>query len=252
MDSAPSEAYHTSLQSTSRSVRRIDARFISKLGRGRQHSLFERTALDSHADTSCAGSNAVAIELTSEKVNVYPFSGDLPAMKEVAIATALTIWESATTGEVWGLVLHETLYFGDRLQGSLLCPNQIRATGNKVQDIPVQFDATSRHSISVPNRLELPMELHGVISYISTRKPTDAEIERYQAGHLQSVELTDNMPWEPYSAKFAETEQAARAAPSVSAVRVTIPRQLVFDQAAEEEEEICYQQRFQRPPILDE
>jgi hypothetical protein len=53
--------------------------------------LFERTALDSHADTSCAGSNATAIELTGEKVNVYPFSDDLPSVKEVPIATVLKI-----------------------------------------------------------------------------------------------------------------------------------------------------------------
>ena len=61
----------TSLESTSRLIRRVDARFVSKLGEGKQHSLFERTALDSHADTSCAGS-----------VNVYLFSDDLPAIKK--------------------------------------------------------------------------------------------------------------------------------------------------------------------------
>ncbi len=33
---------------------------------------------------------------------------------------------------------------------------------------------------------------------------------------------------------------------------MTIPRQLVLDQAAEEEEKESYQQHFQRPPILDE
>ena len=58
---------------------------------------FERTSLDSHADTSCAGSNTVALELTGEKVTVYPFSDDLPAVKEVPIATVLTIWESQVT-----------------------------------------------------------------------------------------------------------------------------------------------------------
>ena len=181
-------AQSSSLMSNSRLVRRIDARFISKLKKGRQHSLFERTALDSHADTSCAGSNAVALKLTGEKVNVYPFSDDLPAVKEVPIATALTIWESPLTGEVWGLVLHEVLYFGNCLQGSLLCPNQLRAAGSNVQDVPVKFDAT------ISNRLEIPMEMHGVISFLSTRKPTDDEIERNHAGHLQSVELTDNLP----------------------------------------------------------
>ena len=242
-------AQSSSLMSNSRLVRRIDARFISKLKKGRQHSLFERTALDSHADTSCAGSNAVALELTGEKVNVYPFSDDLPAVKEVPIATALTIWESPLTGEVWGLVLHEVLYFGDRLQGSLLCPNQLRAAGNKVQDVPVQFDATSRHLVTISNRLEIPMEMHGVISFLSTRKPTDDEIEREHTGNLQSVELTDNLPWEPYSAKFAETETAARAAPSIAALRVIIPRTNLPQFETEEEEE--YRSNPQRPLLMD-
>jgi hypothetical protein len=234
-------------------VRRIDARFIAKIGKGRtNHSLFERTALDSHADTSCAGSNAAALELTGETVNVYPFSEDLPAVKAVPIATALTIWESPINGEVWGLVIHEALYFGDRLQGSLLCPNQIRAAGNAVQDTPVQFDAKSRHSIKIPGRLEIPMALHGVISYLSTRKPTAEEIQRFQTGQLQSVELTDSMPWEPYSTKFAETEEAARLAPSVSAIRVTIPRHRVANSKPEEEEEEVYRSNPQRPFILDE
>ncbi len=242
------------MESTSRSIRRIDARFISKLGKGDQNSLFERTALDSHADTSCAGSNATVIELTGETVNVYPFSDDLPAMEKVPIASTLTIWESATTGEVWGLVLHEALYFGDRLKGSLLCPNQIRAAGNQVHDVPVQFDAKSRHSIVVPGKLELPMALHGVISHLSTRKPTKDEISRYQEGLLQSVELTENTPWEPYSTKFAETEEAARQRPSVSAIRVTIPQASAPRHSPEEEEE---EDRYrsnnpQRPLIMDE
>jgi hypothetical protein len=249
--SVVAEAVSASLKSTSRSIRRIDARFIFKLGKGRQHSLFERTALDSHADTSCAGSNAVALELTGEKVNVYPFSEDLPAVTEVPIATALTIWESPKTGEIWGLVIHEALFFGDRLRGSLLCPNQIRAAGNIVEDVPVQFDASSRHAIDVPGRLEIPMELNGVISFLSTRKPTSAEIQSYHAGGLQSVELTEDTPWEPYSTKFAETEEAARAMPSVSAVRVVIPRHNVPNVVPEEEERCCASSP-QRPPIMNE
>ena len=242
------------MHSNSRLIRRVDARFISKLKKERaHHPLFERTALDSHADTSCAGSNAVALELTGEKVNVYPFSDDLPAVKEIPIATALTIWESPKTGEVWGLVLHEALYFGDRLQGSLLCPNQIRAAGNKVDDVPIQFDAASRHSITVKDKLELPMALHGLISFLSTRKPTEDELRRYQEGLLQSVELTDNVPWEPYSTKFAESEDAARTMPSISAaVRVVIPRPAPPCCASEEEEENCYCSNPQRPLVMDE
>jgi hypothetical protein len=127
----------------------------------------------------------------------------------------------------------------------------VRAAGHKVHDVPGQFDVTSRHSISVAGRIEFPMELHGVILFLSTRKPTDVELKQYDDGHLQSVELTENIPWEPDSTRFAESEKAARAAPSVSAVRVTIPRPKVSDIRSEEEEERAYH-RFQRPTILEE
>jgi hypothetical protein len=115
------------------------------------------------------------------------------------------------------LVIHEALYFGERLKESLLCPNQVRAAGNLVRDAPMQFDASSSHSITIPGKLEIPLEMHGVISYVRTRKPTVKEIDQYQLGEFQSVGLTEKIPWEPYSDKFAETEDAARSAKTVSA-----------------------------------
>ena len=151
------------------------------------------------------------LELTGEKVNVFPFSEDLPAVQEVPIATVMTIWESPKTGELWMLVIHEALYFGERLKESLLCPNQIRAAGNLVQDTPKQFDPQSAHSIIIPNRVELPLDMHGVISHLRTRKPMAEEIEQYTNGLFQEAVLTKDIPWEPYSTKFEMAETIARA-----------------------------------------
>jgi hypothetical protein len=170
-----------------------------------------RTSLDSHADTCCAGPNFTVLELTGEKVNVFPFSNKLSAVKDVPIATVATIWEDPRTGEMWLLILHEALYFGSSLQESLLCPNQLRAHGIKVNDTPVQFDPNSSHSIIVPDQMEIPLEMHGVVSSFRSRLPTNEEIERYHDGELQSVELTADVPWAPYSSKFEEVEKAARA-----------------------------------------
>lgn len=94
------------------------------------------------------------------------------------------------------------------------------------------------------------MELHGFISFLSTQKPTDEDVQCYHDGTLQSVELTENIPYEPYSARFTESEKAALAAPSVSAVHITIPRPKVSDNRPNKEEEEVYH-RFQHPPILD-
>ena len=76
----------------------------------------------------------IMLELTGEKVKVFPFSKDLQAVQEVPITTVLMIWESPTTGEIWMFVIHEALYFGDQLEESLLCPNQLWAVGNNDED----------------------------------------------------------------------------------------------------------------------
>jgi hypothetical protein len=149
------------------------------------------------------------LELSGEKVTVTPYSEQYDAMTDIPIATVVTVWENPKNGEAWMLVIHEALYFGNKLQESLLCPNQLRAAGNIVRDVPTQFDKTSSHSITVPGTLEIPLEMHGVISYLDTRLPTAEELEQYRAGQFQSVELTDNTPWEPYSETFAKREVKA-------------------------------------------
>jgi predicted hotdog family 3-hydroxylacyl-ACP dehydratase len=163
------------------------------------------------------------LELSGEKVTVTPYSEQYDAMTDIPIATVVTVWENPKNGEAWMLVIHEALYFGNKLQESLLCPNQLRAAGNIVRDVPTQFDKTSSHSITVPGTLEIPLEMHGVISYLDTRLPTAEELEQYRAGQFQSVELTDNTPWEPYSETFAKREVKARSAAAVASPRTKQP-----------------------------
>ena len=55
------------------------------------------------------------LELTGEKVNVFPFSEKLSAVKDVPIAMVATVWEDPKTGELWLLIIHEALYFGATL-----------------------------------------------------------------------------------------------------------------------------------------
>jgi hypothetical protein len=198
----------------------MDVRRISQVITDSSLLAMKRTALDSHADTCCAGSNMAVLDLTGEKVNVLPFSDTMEAVQDVPIATCVTIWEDPSNGAAWMLVIHEALYFGEALKDSLLNPNQLRAAGVIVNDAPQQFDATSSHSISVSGTLEIPLQMHGVISYFDTRLPTMEELERYRAGHFQSVELTEDNPWEPYSVKFAEREVAIRSTSSVTRPRL--------------------------------
>ena len=61
--------------------------------------------------------------------------------------------------------------------------------------------------------------MHGVISFLETRLPTMEEIEQYRDGQFQSVTLTNDVAWEPYSDAFAKREVAARSASAVSSPR---------------------------------
>ena len=87
--------------------------------------------MDSHADTCVAGANFLLVSADPDRsVNVSAFDENLPAIKDVPMGTAATLWQDPLTGRRFILEFNEVLFFGDRLQGaSLLNPNQMRLCG---------------------------------------------------------------------------------------------------------------------------
>jgi hypothetical protein len=167
-----------------------------------------RSELDSHADTCCAGINTVPFAYSEETVSVSPFIDDYSPLKNVKIASVVTAYDDPITGDTLFLVIHEALYFGAKLPQTLLNPNQLRSHGNRVHDVPKQFEPDSKHAIEIPHRdLTLPLGLDGIISYLPTRKPTPEEMKEFRAQPQESwIELTSDVPWKPYSKEFREAE----------------------------------------------
>jgi hypothetical protein len=133
---------------------------------------------------------------------VLPFIGEYQPLADIPITSVATAWDHPETGETYILVINEALYFGDRMNHSLICPNQLRDFGLIVNDVPSYYDQTSSHSIIIPSiNLELPLQMRGVFSYLDTRKPTDSELLR-----CKQVELTSETPWYPGSASKEEVE----------------------------------------------
>jgi hypothetical protein len=183
---------------------------MSMADRSSQNSLkvINRAELDSHADTCCAGPNTEPFAYSDESVNVSPFSETYKPLKDIPIASVVTVYDDPTNGRAVFLVIHEALYFGDKISQTLLNPNQMRAHGVTVDDTPRQFDATSEHAIRVPaQNLTMPLRMHGCISYIPTRKPTQEEMVEFRLLDSNSwIELTSDVPWEPYSKSFKDQE----------------------------------------------
>lgn len=164
-----------------------------------------RMELDTHADTCVAGNNTVVLDLTGKVVSVSPFcESEFKALEDIPVATVATAYDCPTTGKTYVLVINEALYFGDKMKHTLLCPNQLRANGVKVEDCPKQYDSTSTHSIRVPDAdLTIPLILRGVISGFNTRTPTHDEL----ADLSKHVELTSEVDWDPYAETFSTMEE---------------------------------------------
>ena len=108
--------------------------------------------LDSHADTSVVGSDFVMLddpESVTEHVNLAPLSDDNEPMKGIPVASCATAWVNPFNGRTYILVLHQILYFGERLWHSLTCPNQVRDHGNIVEDTPKRYDISSNHGVTL-------------------------------------------------------------------------------------------------------
>ena len=168
----------------------------------------DRTELDSHADTCIAGSNSMLLSEDGRQVTVSGFSSATPHHDNVPIATAATVWAN-DSGVRYLLVLHESLFFGDRIPGTLLNPNQLGANHVVVDECPRQFSDTSSHSLSAftenGDRVTIPLTLRGIMSGFESVKPTLEDLD-----NLERIHLTADMPWRPMSTHFEDEEDAAQ------------------------------------------
>ena len=178
--------------------------------------------LDSHADTCVAGPNCVQYEPADRTVTVHAYSNEYKPIPQVPVVTAATVWTCQDTGQDYLILIHESLFLGNRVESTLLNPNQMRAYGTMVDDVPVQFEPSSTHSICAKDEygdtVYIPLSMQGVISGFESRKPTPKELDT-----LPKVALTSPTTWDPCSESFAVAEEAALASPhKVAAARATL------------------------------
>jgi len=91
--------------------------------------------IDNHADTACFGKNFRVISFTSEVFSVSPYLSEYDSITNIPICTAATAVDM-DSGETIILKFGQGLWFGDRLNHSLINPNQCRSYGISVCDDP--------------------------------------------------------------------------------------------------------------------
>ena len=157
--------------------------------------------LDSHADTVVLGRNCVILAYTGRECDVSPYTDFYDAIKGVPIVSGATAWTSERTGETHILIFHEALWMGDTLQHSLINPNQLRHYGVHVQDNP--YDAVQLHLSTEDGSSVFPLQSEGTTIYLTTRTPTDRELQE-----CPHVELTSKTMWDPQDVRFPDPTES--------------------------------------------
>ena len=99
-------------------------------------SIEARNECDTNADTCCLGANWIILHHTTRTADVYPNDKSYQPVENVPIVTGATAYDDPVSGATFILVINEGLFYGSKLDHSLINPHQIRANGIGFWDNP--------------------------------------------------------------------------------------------------------------------
>ena len=152
------------------------------------------TEIDNHADTICFGSNFRPIYYTASVATVSPFLSEYESQMDVPIVTAATAYETGE-GETIILVFGQGLWFGDKMERSLINPNQCRAFGIRICDDPT--DPHRKLGIELNDNYFVPMQMDGTTCGFTTRCPSNEELDS-----CRTFVCSDEQTWDPNADNF--------------------------------------------------
>ena len=171
-----------------------------------------RCEMDSHADTCVAGPNFRIDEYTGENCDVTPYSPDYKPMTDIPIVNASTAFTDEKTGETVILRFNQVLWYGKKLNMSLINPNQMRHYGLTVSDDPT--DKAREFGITGDDFL-IPFAMEGTTIFFNSHVPTRWEME-----NCRVIEMTDDNPWNPMAVNIASVGS------SIPSIEATTYRQV--------------------------
>ena len=147
--------------------------------------------IDNHADTTCFGR---VISFTSEVCSVSPFFSEYDSVTDVPICTAALAVE-LESGETIILEFGQGLWFGERMEHSLINPNQCRSYGIRVCDDPT--DEYRKIGMELSGDYVVPFQMKGSTCYFQSRSPSLSEIET-----CRTFRVSNTDSWDPTTEIF--------------------------------------------------
>ena len=154
-----------------------------------------KLGFDSYADTCCAGRHArVESFLEGRTVSASGFSNTMPVMENLPLANVVYAYDTQD-GETFILRVNNSIYIGDQVEDSLLCPNQCRENGILIDTRPsISCNNESAATMECPQRdLRIPICHHGPLLFIPARRPTMNEMLT-----CSYIDITSEAEWDPY------------------------------------------------------
>ena len=159
--------------------------------------------LDTHADTSCVGSECEILHITG-KADITGFLETLGKVKEAPIVTAAMAYDDNDSGDTYILVFHQVLHFPSMTK-HLLNPFQLCEAGINVQDtclqhLKIEDRSNNSHTITTSNKqLTISLHLNGIFSSFTVHKPTKHELDSDLQFHIMT---NDSPQWEPNDERY--------------------------------------------------
>ena len=159
-----------------------------------------RNEMDTMADTCCAGKNWTLLETTGMECSVNDFAGNQVGKSSVPVATCATVVREPGSGVEVVVIGHQMLWFGEKLDKSLLNQNQIRHAGHVVRDDPTM----KSNGFGIwADGLHIPFEVQGTTVFFESRAPDRHEIET-----LPSVTITRQELWDPHHVNITSPQSS--------------------------------------------
>ena len=136
-------------------------------------------------------------------MDISPYTDAYELIKSVNIACYGMAWTCLASGKAYILVFIAGLWMGDKMDHTLVNPNQVRHFGIKVQDNP--YDGALLYLMMEDGDFALPLAVQGTNIMAETRTPTEEEL--HTCNHIT---LLSQHPWDPHHVKFCQPSCTAQ------------------------------------------
>jgi hypothetical protein len=159
------------------------------------------------ADTGCVGKHARVLEfLIGKTVTAYGYGSHLPSTPDLPIANVMYAYDHDDGSTSLLLHFNQQIYMGDKMENSLLCPNQCRLHGILINTCPRMFYPNDEDAqMIIVGETRIPLLHHGPNPYIPVRCPTVEEMATCDV-----IELTSLEEWQPANSQFVQLSEVKR------------------------------------------